>query len=424
MLCSVATGVFTAPTMANFLTLARGWLFCREPRTTSAMLLAAGALSPKHFSCYHRLFSTAAWSSRALRLGLLKLLVRTLCPRGELILVGDDTVRSKTGRKIAGAAFWHNHCATRRQQRKTVWGHSWVMLALAVKLAGKTYCVPVGIRLYRTRADCRRCRAAHVSRGRMLMEMVRDLRAVAGDRSILLLVDGQYACTDVIRSLPRRVSVITRVRHDAALWAPPPRPRHRNVGRPRTRAGRLPTPRHMAADPQRPWRLTPQGRQVKSCQALWYRVNKRRVNKIVLIKGPSGPKKFSCLLCTDAKRDAEQIVSLYAARWRIEIAIRDAKQQGGLAQGQCRTVRAVQRQATFTVTMMGAVMGWYLSEGHRTDRLARRPWYRRKTHPSFRDMMVHARRQSWRRTVFDGSAPGVQTQQIPLRFLDLLELAA
>ena len=424
MLTAVAEGVFTAPSLGNFLTLASGWVLCREPRTTTAMLVAAGAVGRKHFSRSHSVFRDAVGGGRSLRLGVLRVLVRTFCGQGEIVLIGDDTVRSKTARKIAGAAFWHNHRAARRQQRGIVWGQSWVMLGLALKVWGKTYCVPVGLRLYRSQADCRQAGLRHVSRGRMLMEMVRDVRTVAPGRSVLLVVDGQYACSDVLRSLPRAVTVITRLRHDAALWVPPPRPRHRNIGRPRTRAARLPQPRQMAADPSRPWQLTPAGHQVKSCQALWYRVNKTRVNRVVVVRGRSGARPFSSLLCTDPKRDVDQIISLYAARWSIEIAIRDAKQHAGLAQGQCRKARAVQRQGAFTVTMMATLMGWYLSEGHRTDRLQRRPWYPHKVHPSYRDMLIHARRQCWRQIVFDGSASGVETQKIPLRLLDFLEAAA
>jgi hypothetical protein len=120
MLSSVAGTVFTTPTWSSFLTLACGWVLCRGRRTTSGMVLAARAEGAKHFSSYHRFFSTARWSDRALRLGLVRVLLAAFCRRGELTLVGDDTVRAKTGPRIAGAAYWHNHCAAGRQQRATV----------------------------------------------------------------------------------------------------------------------------------------------------------------------------------------------------------------------------------------------------------------------------------------------------------------
>jgi len=424
MLSSVAGTVFTTPTWSSFLTLACGWVLCRGRRTTSGMVLAARAEGAKHFSSYHRFFSTARWSDRALRLGLVRVLLAAFCRRGELTLVGDDTVRAKTGPRIAGAAYWHNHCAAGRQQRATVWGHSYVMLGLVVDFWGKAYCVPVGLMLYRSQADCRQAGLRHRSRSEMLMEMVRDVLSCAPGRPALLLVDGQYACGDLLRSLPRGLTVITRLRHDAALWAPPRRPQHHNVGRPRTHNGRLPTPSRMAADAGRPWQCTAEGRELKSCQALWYRVNRRRIHKVVLVRARSGARAFVCLLCTDAERDDAQIVSSYAARWSIEVTIRDAKQQAGLAHGQCRSARAVQRQATFTATMMACVMGWYFSQGHRTDSLPCRPWYLRKAHPSYQDMLAHARRRCWRQIISGASASKPQPHEIPLRLLRLLETAA
>jgi hypothetical protein len=236
MLSVLAAGVFTSPTRASFLTLASGWLLCRARRTTSAMVVAARAVGRKHFSAYHRFFSTARWCEPLLRRALMRLLVSTFCPEGEIVLVGDGTVRAKTGPKIAGAAYWHNHCAAPRQQRSTIWGHSYVMLGLVLKLWGATYCVPVGLMLYRCSKECRRAGVRYRSRGQILMEMVRDAMVCAPGRAALLLVDGQYGCKDVLRSLPRGLTVITHLRHDAALWAPPRRPVHRNVGRPRTHA--------------------------------------------------------------------------------------------------------------------------------------------------------------------------------------------
>jgi len=424
MLSTLADGVFTAPCGASFLSLAAGWLLCRARRTTSAMVLAAGALTLKHFSSYYRFFSAASWREQSLRRGLARLLLATLCPEGEIVLVGDDTVRAKTGAKIAGTAFWHNHCAAGRQQRTTVWGHSYVMLGLVVRLWGRNYCVPIGLKLYRSQADCRASGLKHRSRALMLKEMVRDVLACAPERSALLLVDGQYACKDLMHSLPRHLSVITRLRHDAALWAPPRRPQHRNVGRPRTRNGRVPTPGRMAADPTRPWQCTAEGHQLKSCRALWYRINKRRINKVVVVQGRSGPRTFICLLCTDPEREDGQIVSSYASRWSIELTIRAAKQQAGLGEGQCRTAQAVERQATFTATMMACVMAWYFSVGHRSDSLPRGPWYLQKARASYADMLAHARRRSWRRTIFNASASEPQPHDIPLRIINLLETAA
>ncbi len=46
MVVSTANGVFTAPSFDNFLALAAGWVLCRTRRTTTGLIVAAGAHSP------------------------------------------------------------------------------------------------------------------------------------------------------------------------------------------------------------------------------------------------------------------------------------------------------------------------------------------------------------------------------------------
>lgn len=106
MVISATSGVFTQPSSSNFLTLATGWLLCRARRTTTGLIVAAGAVGRKHFGSYHRFFSQAAWEVEGLWLGLLGVLVEQLRPSGQVVLVGDDTVQGKSGKKISGTGNW------------------------------------------------------------------------------------------------------------------------------------------------------------------------------------------------------------------------------------------------------------------------------------------------------------------------------
>jgi len=113
---SATAGVFTAPSLGTFLTLASGWLLCRARRTTTGLIVAARAVGQKHFSRFHAFFAQGAWNSRELWLGVMRAVVRGLVPTGEIVLVGDDTVLGKSGKKISGAANWRNACGSTRQQ--------------------------------------------------------------------------------------------------------------------------------------------------------------------------------------------------------------------------------------------------------------------------------------------------------------------
>ena len=424
MLCSVGSGLLTQPSVANFLTLATGWVLCRARRTTTGLIIAAGAVGSKHFGSYHRFFSQAAWSPQELWLGILVKLIESLNPTGLIVLVGDGTVQGKCGRKISGTARWHNACWGTRQQQRLLWGHNWIVLGLAVTVWGKAYCVPVNLRLYRKAADCLKTGRPYRSRGQLLLEMVREGCRAFPERPVVLLADGQYASGDVLKSFPRNLTVLVRFRQDAALWEPGPRPRHRGIGRPHNKGERLPTPAHLAADPRWPWNKTTGGAQYKSLVALWYRVRRDRPVKVILVSLKNPKKPYACLLCTDPTWPEERILSTYAARWTIEITIREAKQFAGLGDAQCRKAQAVERQGAFTLAMMGLVMGWYLSEGHKSDRMLKRPWYKRKAHPSFQDMLAHARRMSWCQVVSERSGCGPEVTENHLRLLHYLEAAA
>jgi hypothetical protein len=68
--------VFTQPSFQNFLTLLAGWVFCLGRHTITNLIVAAGAVEAKHFSCFHRFFSRAVWNFDSLGLVVFKLALR------------------------------------------------------------------------------------------------------------------------------------------------------------------------------------------------------------------------------------------------------------------------------------------------------------------------------------------------------------
>src|SRR5438552_17877982 len=94
--------------------------------------------------------------------------------------------------------------------------------------------------------------------------------------AVYLAVDSADPGRAVLEHRPPNVHVVSRLRGDAALWAPAPKRRPGQKGRPRRRGARLPTPQQMAAR-CRQWQalaVTLYGRtvttQVRPLRALWY----------------------------------------------------------------------------------------------------------------------------------------------------------
>ena len=62
-----------APSFVSLCTIVSGWLFSGRGIVTR-MIVAAGSGATKHFSSYHRLFSSASWSLDAMGLTVFTML--------------------------------------------------------------------------------------------------------------------------------------------------------------------------------------------------------------------------------------------------------------------------------------------------------------------------------------------------------------
>lgn len=69
----------------------------------------------------------------------------------------------------------------------------------------------------------------------------------------MVVADRSFAALAFLDAVASYVTVVTRLRLDAALYAPaPPRSAHQ-VGRPRCKGARLPALQHHLDDPDTPW---------------------------------------------------------------------------------------------------------------------------------------------------------------------------
>ena len=130
-------------------------------------------------------------------------------------------------------------------QKVIHWAHSWVILTLQVRLPFRPLRVvsfPIMARLYRKPEQCPegplRQRSgpagdeAHPfrTRGGLVLDMMRTLADWLVGREFELLVDGAYPSEDLLKGLPGTVKGVSRIRSDAALYAPPPLVEKRGPG--------------------------------------------------------------------------------------------------------------------------------------------------------------------------------------------------
>jgi hypothetical protein len=221
----------------------------------------------------------------------------------------------------------------------------------------------------------------------------------------------------VLEDRPSTVHVVSRLRFDAALYAPPPRRRPGQKGRPRRRGERLPALSQRIAR-QRRWTDLPlvlYGRAVTprivTLDALWYGALRSHLVRMVVVRDPSGRRRDEAFFCTDLDRDAAFILETSSRRWTLEVTFHDAKQHLGFGQAQNQAPQAVERTAPFAGVVYSLVLVWAAAHFQQGGTLSWsvRPWYPTKTAVAFPDLLMALRQQLWRSRF---SAPPVPARRL------------
>ena len=245
----------------------------------------------------------------------------------------------------------------------------------------------------------------------------------------MVVVDGSYTNNTVLRSLPERVTVIGRIRGDAALHAVAAPPSGR-LGRTRVYGPRQPTPEQLRQDPEIPWQTVTAyaaGRQhqfsVKVVRPLrWRPATGRHTLQLVIIRplayrktrhGKVLYRRPAYLICTDPEMPIQRLLQAYLWRWDIEVNFRDEKTLLGVGQAQVRHPASVAAVPAMTV----AAYAMLLLAGRRAfgdqapDLLPPPKWRRRVPPPraTTSSLRSHLRHELWARALgqptFSGFAP-------------------
>jgi hypothetical protein len=125
-----------------------------------------------------------------------------------------------------------------------------------------------------------------------------------------LLRDRGYSSIELgLRCRDQHVALITPLRLDANLFAPPPRS-PRQTGRPRVKGERLPKLGRVRADPQTTWHHSGH----RPLPIRW-----------VLVRDPTGKHAPKAYLCTDVAREPLEIVQAYMKRWPLEVTFEEMR---------------------------------------------------------------------------------------------------
>jgi DDE superfamily endonuclease len=401
-LLSLLRGCFTQPTFETFSMLMVGFVGRIRDCTVTGMLQAAGLAGEWHHSRAHDFFARRRWDPDQLGLVLADFLVSVFVKAGAPIrLAVDDTLFGRSGRRVWGAHYLHDGAQPEGSGRRTRWGNCWVVVVLVVELpclGGRPVALPILFRLFRPKDDRHPERRSQPELARTLIDLILKRFPT---RVVELVMDGAYA-TKAWRGLPDHVTVTTRMRANAAVFALAP-PRTGKRGRPALKGARLASLAQLAASAVfEPITITaPDGRSrvehVWQTSCLWYGPFHTRPVVLMLIRKPDRTDGFDVALAsTDPAAGSAELIARYDSRWTIETAHQEAKAHG-VGQARNRVQNAVERTVPFGFLAQTITIAWYALHGNPDSDLdARRrsaPWYRQKATISYADMLAALRRE-------------------------------
>ncbi len=437
-------GVFSKRVWKWAKVLLIGAILAPGERTVAAILRVMGLQTERHFQNYHRVLNRAKWSSRALSRILLVLLVSVFVPENAPVVIGiDETIERRRGSKIAARGIYRDAVRSSKEFFVKTSGLRWIsmMLFTPIPWAGRVWALPFLTVLAPSERYHDQRKKAHKTITDWARQMVRQVHRWLPTRQLIIVGDGSYAVLAFLANLVRvpQVSIITRMRLDAALYDPAPeRVVGKNKkGRPAVKGQRQPTLAKRLTDPTTVWqehRVAWYGGITRTVEiatgtALWYHPGLPPVAiRWVLIRDPEGKFTSQAILCTNQEADPVQILAWFVMRWPVEVTFHEVRTHLGVETQRQWSDLAILRTTPALLGLFSLVtlFAHQLLDEHPFP-VRQAAWYA-KALPTFSDTLAFVRQHLWPSTFFCMSSSEHEFVKIPRvlfeRLVDTLAFTA
>jgi len=377
-------------------------------RTVSGMLCTS-AQQFQDWSAAYRLFTHERFDGDSLFEPVMRTTIEALAPEEPLVMLMDDTLVRKRGRKVYGTA-WKRDPLGPPFQTNFVWGQRFLQLSAALpdsNCDGRARAVPINFihapsvkkpkrnaspeawEEYRQKQNETKISTVSVH---ALHKVRSQLDRQGEERHIICAVDGGFTNQTVFRNIPDNMTLIGRIRKDAKLYSVPDNDSLARRGRPRWYGSGLPTPESIRQDESIPWTQveayaagTRHLFDVKCMPAVrWLGAGDRTAQVLIIRPLAYRPRQGSRLLyrepayliCTDPNLGLEQFIQAYLWRWEIEVNFRDEKSLLGVGQAQVRTQASVEKVPTLIVAAYAMLLLAGASSSDTSKMLPKPKWQR------------------------------------------------
>lgn len=401
----------TRPALTKLAWLVQGSILAPGRRTVCAALAACGRGQTRQFGTFHRFFNRDRWSALRLSRILLVLLVAAFLAPGEpLVILVDETLERRQGRRIAYQSWFRDPVRSEGGRKVHCRGIRWLCACLLVRVPWSTrpWALPFFVVPVLAAKVCQRLGKRPRSHSGWSQLLVTRLERWFPGRPIVVVGDGNFMAIELVERCQAAASpttLVSRMRLDQALYAfPEPKPKGRR-GRPPKKGARQQSPAQRLTDPHTGWQwvtLSWYGRQrrvaLATGVALWYTPRHDPVPLRWVLVRPlpheKQPFKPAALASSNPRLAALEIVQRYLGRWNIEVTFAEIRAHLGFETQRHWSTRAIGRVTPCLFGLFSLVV--LLAKRLHPERLPGREvsWYQ-KEEATFSDALAAVRRQLW-----------------------------
>jgi hypothetical protein len=387
-----------------------GAILAPGKRTVTAALQVMGLKDEKQYQNYHRVLNRAKWSGLQVSQIMLGLLVTAFVALDVPVVVGaDETLERRRGKKIKARGIFRDAVRSSKKYTNYSSGLRWVsmMLLVPVPWSERVWGLPFLTVLAPGPKTNETNWKRHKTSIDWVGQMTTAVRRWLPERSLVLVTDGGMAAVKLglrCLSYAKPVTYVTRLRLDAALYAPPG---SQPVGKrgPKPKKGkRLPSLKQVLVDPMTRWTRheidwyggKKQQIEVATGACLWYTPGYDPLPiRWVLVRDPLGKLKPTAFLATNQTIAPLQILHWFIMRWSVEVTFQEARAHLGVETQRQWSDLAIQRTTPALLGMFSLVtlLAQHLSQGT-SPPVRATAWYV-KTKPTFSDAIALVRYHLW-----------------------------
>ena len=397
---------FTAPGHLRFAEWITALALNVEEHTVTQCVLAIER--PDDWKAMESFVEYGAWHRDDVTIGLTRLIEKApgRTWHGFHVSAVDDTKVHRSGEHVWGTCTFHEYTARCPNRATTVRAHNWVVLgALLNEPERPGWFLPISGRLYfrKSQLPVRPGTGGQKEEFRtkcvLAVELIREQAETTKGRH-LAVFDGGFALGNVTRPLVMpeegrpRIEFLTRLRHDARIYALPPERRREGQRGPTPKWGKKLSPPRQGGRWVRGWQrgeafIYGRRRKVrwKEVVCLWRVVGPTERVKAVVAEVEGYKKRFT-LVSSAVELTGMEMVELFAARFRQEDGFRDLKQRMGWEECRAWTKDPIERtsQAQWVTMSLLRLAQFELEAAGEVDWWYRPPWRPKKDRPSVLDV--------------------------------------